>query len=638
MKNIILILTFLISPFFLKAETGDVFEFSDDKKVFLVGEFLSFYIDSTNKKSLVDVLNVDEFKKSYTKVPNFGTNPSTFWVKFSITNQTLSNKILLALEFPELNEVTFYYPTKGGEYKSIESGQQVKIKDRLYSHQDYIFDLDLLPNQSKTYYLRIRTDEDVILPVKVGNEKKLLELLDVQDFIFGVYYGILLIMIFYNLGVYLLVKDKSYIYYIFYILFVGLVQLCFLGHGFKYIWPNSIWFSENMVYLSGIGSGIFVLLFASNFLCVKENLPKLKYGVFGLVSIYLVALLLVLLGIKTLAFNLINFNAFLVSIYLILISVILIKRGKREAKYFLFAWSWFFIGVIIFVLRNFGILPFNAYTYYVLQIGSSIGLFLLSLALADKIKTYRRQKEEAQKQVLKELIYKKDLIKKHNEELDEKVKDRTLQLEQANKELSKKNEEKVVMMKEIHHRVKNNLQIVNSLLRLQSHEFKDLKIIGAFEECQNRVVSMAMLHERMYKSDDIKKIDIKDHLSLLIEDLLNTYQLDKKVEIKLDIEKIELGIKTLVPLGLIINEIITNALKYAFKGVDNPKIAVSLQQLNSKKYVFIIGDNGNGIATVTEGDSFGSELITIFTEQINGTLEMLEKQGTYYKITFEKIN
>jgi two-component sensor histidine kinase len=637
LKTTFLILTFLIAPFFLKAETGEVFQFSDDKKVHLVGEFLSFYIDSTNKKSLADVLNEGGFKKSTTKVPNFGTSSSTFWVKFSIANRTLSDKILLALEFPELNEVTFYYPTINGEYKFIESGQHVKIKHRLYYHQDYIFDLNLQPNQIKTYYLKIRTDEDVILPVKVGNEKELLELLDVQDFIFGVYYGILFIMLFYNLGVYFLVKDKSYIYYIFYILFVGLVQLCFLGHGFKYFWTNSIWLSENMVYLSGIGSGIFVLLFASHFLCIKENLPKLKYGVFGLIFIYLFTLLFVLIGRKILAFNLINFTAFLVSIYLILISIILIKRGKREAKYFLFAWSWFFIGVIIFVLRNFGILPFNAYTYYVLQIGSSIGLFLLSLALADKIKTYRRQKEEAQKQVFEELKFKKDLIKKHNEELDKKVKDRTLKLEQANKELSKKNEEKVAMMKEIHHRVKNNLQIVNSLLRLQSHKFKDQKIIGVFEACQHRVVSMAMLHERMYKSDDIKKIDIKDHLSLLIEDLLNTYELDKKIEVNLDIQNVALGMKTLVPLGLIINEVITNALKYAFKDVDNPEITVALKQI-SNKYTIIIGDNGRGIEKFTKGDSFGNELISIFTEQINGTLEMLDKQGTYYKITFEKID
>ena len=638
MKAKLLILFFLVTPLFLRAENENVFEFSDDNKVYLVGEYLSFFIDSSSQKSFDDVLNENHFTKSTTRVPNFGTSSSTFWVKFSITNRTLSDKILLALEFPELNEVTFYYQDSNHQYQFIKNGQNVRVKDRNYNHQDYIFDLLLNPNQTKTYYLKVKTDEDVILPVKIGSEKALFELLDVQDFIFGVYYGILLIMLFYNLGVYFLVKDKSYIYYILYILFVGLVQLCFLGHGFKYIWTDSIWLSENMVYLSGIGSGIFVLFFASHFLSVKNNLPKLKYGVYILSFIYFIALLFVFLNQKILAFNTINFTAFLVSIYLILISIILIKKGSREAKYFLFAWSWFFIGVIIFVLRNFGFLPFNAYTYYVLQIGSSVGLFLLSLALADKIKTYRKQKDNAQQQVLEELRIKKDLIKKHNDELDKKVKDRTLKLEKANAELAKKNEEKVAMMKEIHHRVKNNLQIVNSLLRLQSHEFKDQKIIGVFEECQHRVVSMAMLHERMYKSDDIKRIDIKDHLTLLIEDLLNTYQLDKKIEVELEIEDVTLGMKTLVPLGLIINEIITNALKYAFNDIDEPKITVSLHSLPNNKYSFVIGDNGVGINEFIKDDSFGNELIEVFTEQINGTIEMLDKPGTHYKIIFDKID
>ncbi len=465
----------------------------------------------------------------------------------------------------------------------------------------------------------------------------MLESFNIQDFIFGVYYGILLIMLFYNLGVYFLVKDKSYIYYLFYILFVGLVQLCFLGQGFRFFWSNSIWLSHNMVYLSGIGSGIFVLLFASHFLSVKKNLPKLRYGIIFLNGLYLIVFGLVLLKKEIIAFNLLNFTAMLVSFYLITISIVLIKRGIREAKYFLFAWSWFFIGVIIFVLRNVGVLPFNAYTYYVLQIGSSIGIFLLSLALADKIKTYRQEKDRAQKRVLDELKAKKQLVLNHNKELDKKVKERTEALQKANIELEKKNEEKTMMMKEIHHRIKNNLQIVNSLLRLQSHEFKDPKIVGVFEECQNRVVSMAMLHERMYQSEDIKKIDVKDHLTLLIEDLLKTYQTDQAVYVDIDInDNINLGMKTLVPLGLIINEIVTNSLKYAFKNNNQPEIKVSLKSLGDDKYELLISDNGVGFDDVDTTDSFGNELIDIFTDQLNGELEHLNKEGTTYRIVFKK--
>jgi two-component sensor histidine kinase len=641
MKKLSILILCILSFNFVKA-SNNVFEFSDDKQVYLIGEYLRVFKDNTHKVTIDEILNSKDnfpFNKSEINVPNFGTSNATFWIEFTVKNNTKVNDVLLAIEFPELNIVNFYYPNNLGGYEVSKSGQWKKVSERDFHHQYYIFDLDLEPDQVKTYYLEIQTNEDVLFPVKVGTVEALYDSFNTQDFIFGVYYGILLIMILYNLGVYFIVRDESYLYYIIYIFFVGLVQLCFLGHGIKYFWTDNMWLADNMVYLSGIGSGIFVLLFAYKFLEVKKQLPKLKYGVHILSGIYGIALFLVFLKQPIITFNLINATAFLVSIYLILISLVLIRKGRREAKYFLFAWSWFFIAVIIFVLRNFGLLPFNAYTYYVLQIGSSIGIFLLSLALADKIKMYRKEKEEAQKRILEEINEKKNIIKAHNIELEQKVKERTNALELANKELKQKNNEKEVMMKEIHHRVKNNLQIVNSLLRMQSHHFEDPMVIQVFEECQNRVVSMALLHERMYKTDNIKHIDVKDHLTLLVEDLIKTYKTDKNVELNIKVEKsIDLGISTLVPLGLIINEIVTNSLKYAFKDVKAPKISILLEHIEGNKYQLDIGDNGKGfIKSDNEVESFGNELVEIFTEQLNGKIKKLDRDGTYYVIVFEKV-
>lgn len=202
------------------------------------------------------------------------------------------------------------------------------------------------------------------------------------------------------------------------------------------------------------------------------------------------------------------------------------------------------------------------------------------------------------------------------------------------------NEIKTVMIKETHHRVKNNLQIINSLLRLQSSQIEDPDVIRLFKDAENRVLSMAQLHEKMYQSFDLKHIDVKEHFVQLINELVRDYEVGVKISLDLKIEEVQLGIKTLVPLGLLVNEMITNSLKYAFKGKKEGEIIVYLKHLEGIKYELIIGDNGVGISANTpkESDSFGTELIQIFTSQLNGSIEKMGTSGTQFKIVFEKVD
>ncbi len=207
-------------------------------------------------------------------------------------------------------------------------------------------------------------------------------------------------------------------------------------------------------------------------------------------------------------------------------------------------------------------------------------------------------------------------------------------------ELDRKNEEKKFMMKEIHHRVKNNLQVVNSLLRLQSYQIKDEKIVAIFEECQNRILSMSRLHEKMYSSEDLINIDIEEHFSSLLEDLIKDYGISTKITRDINIKNVNLGIKTLVPLGLLINEITSNALKHAFTGKPDGTITVHLKKIDSTTHELTIGDNGIGIKNenIQEPKSLGLELIHAFTEQLDGSIEQLDAPGVMYKITFKKVD
>ncbi|PCI98810.1 MAG: hypothetical protein COB15_05085 [Flavobacteriales bacterium] len=213
-------------------------------------------------------------------------------------------------------------------------------------------------------------------------------------------------------------------------------------------------------------------------------------------------------------------------------------------------------------------------------------------------------------------------------------------LEKQKNEVSIKNEEKKVMIKEIHHRVKNNLQVVSSLLRLQSFEINDESILAMFNESQNRILSMARLHEQMYMSEDLKNIDIEEHFINLIKELIKDYQLETKINTDVKILKTGLGIKTLVPLGLIINEMISNSLKYGFKNKEEGTVKVHINNVEGIKYRLIIGDDGVGMNKENSEDlpTLGSELIETFTAQLNGTINRLEEPGTMFSIVFDKID
>ena len=211
-------------------------------------------------------------------------------------------------------------------------------------------------------------------------------------------------------------------------------------------------------------------------------------------------------------------------------------------------------------------------------------------------------------------------------------------LKKQKEDITKKNEEKIALLKEVHHRMKNNLQMVNSLLKFQSREIEDEEIINMFKEAQNRVLSMSLLHEKMYNSKDLQHVGIKEHLTLLINDIVKSYAIGENIKLDITIDDIDIGMRTLVPIGLIVNEMITNTLKYAFKTEKGGVITVNMKQLDSKRYELIIGDDGEGYSLEKKSEGLGTKLIQIFTKQLNGTMTKLNQSGTFYKLVFEKID
>lgn len=211
----------------------------------------------------------------------------------------------------------------------------------------------------------------------------------------------------------------------------------------------------------------------------------------------------------------------------------------------------------------------------------------------------------------------------------------------SKKEIARKNEEKTVMLKEIHHRVKNNLQVVNSLLRVQSRGIEDENVKLMFKLTQNRVVAMARLHEKIYNTNDMVYIDVKDHFKLLIRDLIHSYNIGNNIISNFKISPVKMSIDTLLPLSLIINELVTNSLKNNFNSVKIKEITIKLRVLNEGKFELTVEDNcvdvhNSVLSELT--NTTGARLIKTFVRQLNGEIEdVSNNSGASFKILFYSI-
>jgi PAS domain S-box-containing protein len=209
-----------------------------------------------------------------------------------------------------------------------------------------------------------------------------------------------------------------------------------------------------------------------------------------------------------------------------------------------------------------------------------------------------------------------------------------------NDELRISLKQKEVLLKEVHHRVKNNLQVISSILNLQSSYVEDKKTLDILRESQNRVKSMSFIHENLYRTKDFNKIDFTEYIENLTKSMIHSYQYsENNISLILDLDNVLLSIDISIPCGLIINELLSNALKYAFPIKKTGTILISVKKQSNKRIQIIVEDNGvgytKGLDSENEG-SLGMLLVRTLIEQIDGKIELLKHSGTKYLITFDR--
>jgi two-component system, sensor histidine kinase PdtaS len=207
--------------------------------------------------------------------------------------------------------------------------------------------------------------------------------------------------------------------------------------------------------------------------------------------------------------------------------------------------------------------------------------------------------------------------------------------------IQKQADDMQVLMKEIHHRVKNNLQVISSLLDLQSMTIADDQASEAVKEGKNRVQSMALIHQNLYSEGNIKGIRTKEYISNLLQSLCDSYNItNDKVKVTTQIDDLNLDVDTMIPLGLVLNELVSNSLKYAFKDGRPGELSIVLKE-EAQHLLLKVSDNGTGYPegmNAKEGKSFGMKMIRAFAQKLKAKLEIYNNNGAVVEMQITKYN
>jgi two-component system, NtrC family, sensor kinase len=431
-----LILFFLLA--YLKAFSSDsVLVFRNNGGAEFIGRHMYVFKDSTGRLSIGEVRSQKDFTRSGNAVPNLGATEAPVWIRMHINNASDTDRLMLEIEAPLIDRIDFFSQAADPDsFITGSIGQYKPFYERKYKHVNYMFDLRIPRGATRTIYLKVSSTDPIVIPVRIIKAAESFESVTMQNFLFGMYAGLMIIMVLYNLFVYLTVRDKSYLYYVGYIAAVLLTQATFQGYTFRYLWPGYPELEMKSIMLVSIFVGFASVAFLRSFLNTASIVPR-HDRVFRIAYIlYAISIAVTAMGYHMQAWMMINLIVTPLSIYMLFVAIKIARKGYRTATFFTIAWSIFLIGVFIYALKDFGVLPYNYMTKYMMPVGSAIETILLSFALADRINILKKEKEESQAKTLEALKENERIVREQNIILEARVRERTEELQVSNKELS----------------------------------------------------------------------------------------------------------------------------------------------------------------------------------------------------------
>ncbi len=613
------LLAILIVPGWLSAQVV----FDNSENVLLLKGEIQILEDSSGELTFDNVLLSENFKPSEFNIPNLGISSSVFWLKFELENRTDNHELLIEVAQPILDHVSLYYLNENGVQVSRELGIDYPFYERDFDHQNFLFETQLKTNGSREYYIRLHGDSQLLIPIKVGTKQVILEALGSKDLLFGLYFGIITVMIFYNLFIFFSVRDRSYLIYVLYILVVGLIQAALMGYTFKYVWYNNPWMAKQSIILFPAIGGILAIEFMKIFTRTKEQTPRMHWGFIAFNGLFITCITISISGFIHVAQLLLQFSAMSASLYMVVTAIVLVKKGSRSAVIFLIAWLIFLLGIIIYILKDIGVIPYTEFTQYILQIGSALEVILLSFGLADRINILQKEKSDSQERELQALLENERIIREQNIVLETKVAERTAELKETNEELSvalndlKQTQSQLVSAEKmaslgqltagIAHEINNPINFLTSSVEpLQQNINELITVLDKYDEINESADIKKLLHDiRQLKTDldyDLLLNETSEIIDGIQEGANRTAEIVQGLRTFSHVD--DIGLKEID-----INDSLNSTLNI-LKGEINHKIAIERQYEDVPKV-----------------ECYGGKMNQVFTNIINNAIQIIKANG-----------
>lgn len=403
------------------------------------------------------------FQKNKTGTPQNLRLGKYCWYKIKIQHDSLVNRPFILEFFDQtIDDITAYLPDNTGKYQEVKLGDQYPFSKRLFGHKNFELQLDNNNNHAGVYYFRIRSSQlaDIIIVLRsvdwfVGYA------LD-EYLSFGLFYGMILIFALYNLIIFFAVRQSQYLYYVLYILSVGLYEMCIDGIAYQYLWPDASKWNQHAFAFPLACMSVFTLLFASKLLHVKEKLPRVYRIIIGVIVARILFFIFCLLFAPS-WFNY-KFIEFVPLSIAFGTGIYRLKTGYRPARFFVLGYSFLFVGFLLkfFIMLGYHWLNFGVISYYSLTMGFLLEMFFLSFAIGDKVRLLLQKRERARQEVIRQMTVNVKLKDSLNEQLEQQVAERTRELVNKNGLIAQQNEE---------------LNQVNELLQQQAAEISRMNAL-----------------------------------------------------------------------------------------------------------------------------------------------------------------
>ncbi len=428
-------------PTFAKA---DIIDLSATGEQTYLGPYIKYLKD---KEGTLDISRVsspsmsDSFRSCHSISPGFGFSSSVFWFRFSLYNPTSQPlKRFLEIEYPLLDHVDLYIPEGNGNFRVYKEGDRQDFYKRPIKYRNFVFILRIQPKTHVDYFIRVQTSSSLNLPARLYTEVGFMDKIENEETALGIYFGILFAMLAYNLILFFTIRESVYLYYVLFVIFNFLFQLDLTGVAFKYLWPDSIyWANESLPFFIFV-SYYFGTVFTRQIINSKKYAPLLDriLSVLAVISaVFAGCCLFFPYGISIKAATLVAMTV----VVHILAGFLCLYRGYRPARYYAMAWSISMGGAAIYALKSFGILPNNFVTVWGIQIGSAWEVILLSMALSDRLSLLQKEKDQIQAKYTRKLEDANLRLEEFAKTLEEKVRQRTMEIERSNMLLKKQAEE-----------------------------------------------------------------------------------------------------------------------------------------------------------------------------------------------------